>query len=289
MFSILSDTMAETVGLVLSGVSLATIFSTCLDCFERIQIGRNFGKDHGEYTLKVNMLWLRFLRWSRSAHLYDWSILPSMEKYHAKRLMEQIHTTFEEVEQQMKKTQPLHSESPSNAEPADRVEVLEASETVRELALKRQRSSSLAQKAKWALYDRDQGDKLISRLTKYIDDLFELVPTSMAQQNFRCDEEVREMMARGGKEVVTTVQDAAAGVDKELGRSIEHAQKTDAQFVQTWKEEKSQGWSTQSNAIEFDGGLPERFQNSHSTWSGQTSFDHSKQFNGYKFVNGKRV
>jgi hypothetical protein len=56
--------MAETAGLVVGAVSLAAIFTNCVDCFEYVQLGRNFGTDYQRSLLKLDIAKLRLSRWA---------------------------------------------------------------------------------------------------------------------------------------------------------------------------------------------------------------------------------
>lgn len=38
--------MAEVFGIVSGALSVAALFKNCVDCFEYIQLGRNFGRDY---------------------------------------------------------------------------------------------------------------------------------------------------------------------------------------------------------------------------------------------------
>lgn len=59
--------MVETAGLVISAVSPTAIFTTCVDCFEYVQLGRNFGKEYQRSLLKLDIAKLRLSRWADAA------------------------------------------------------------------------------------------------------------------------------------------------------------------------------------------------------------------------------
>lgn len=58
--------MAETAGLVIGAVSLATLFSTCVDCLDYVSRARNYGKDFQNVMTKFNMLEVRLKAWGKS-------------------------------------------------------------------------------------------------------------------------------------------------------------------------------------------------------------------------------
>src|SRR3954452_10528420 len=56
--------MAEAAGLVVGAVSVAGLFTNCVDCFEYVQMGRNFGKNYQRSLLRVDVVKLRLSRWA---------------------------------------------------------------------------------------------------------------------------------------------------------------------------------------------------------------------------------
>ena len=61
----------EAVGLVLGVASLASLFSTCIGCFELVQHGRYLGRDYLLLETKFENLKLRFLTWGRACGLMN--------------------------------------------------------------------------------------------------------------------------------------------------------------------------------------------------------------------------
>lgn len=60
--------MAEAAGLTLGAVALASMFSTCIDLFDRFESGRNHAKDFHLACTKVRLLKIRLLKWG---HILD--------------------------------------------------------------------------------------------------------------------------------------------------------------------------------------------------------------------------
>ena len=65
--------MADLAGVVIGGVALASLFTTCVDCFEYIQLGRDFGKNYQRSQLQLTTVQLRLLRWGQSVRIEDGS------------------------------------------------------------------------------------------------------------------------------------------------------------------------------------------------------------------------
>lgn len=54
--------MAEVAGLIIGSVALTGLFSNCVDTFQRIQRGRNFGNDYETSLIKLDVIKFRFTR-----------------------------------------------------------------------------------------------------------------------------------------------------------------------------------------------------------------------------------
>ena len=54
--------MAETTGLVIGAVSLASLFTDCIDCFNYIRVGQALQDDFPIYQTELDVLQLRFSR-----------------------------------------------------------------------------------------------------------------------------------------------------------------------------------------------------------------------------------
>lgn len=94
----------EPVGLGIGIAGLAGAFTACIDCFEYIQLGRQFGQDFGKCLLKLDTAKLRMSRWGVAIRLGSEPHLPPQlsvteeEIILAKSLLEQILESFEDAE-----------------------------------------------------------------------------------------------------------------------------------------------------------------------------------------------
>src|ERR1700722_18996133 len=61
----------EPVSFTVGIVGLAGLFSTCVDCFEYVQLGREFAKDYQTSELKLDILKTRMIRWGASVGVND--------------------------------------------------------------------------------------------------------------------------------------------------------------------------------------------------------------------------
>jgi hypothetical protein len=219
--------MAETAGLVAGVIALASLFNTTVECFEVVQLGRNFGKNFQTSQLKLDNLRLRLSRWGKSLGLDD-NIRDSVslkEHFgsestvkHAEALLGQIVELFAEAEgvsnKYKSRTTPENGsfavyDPQTDLNPA----MAELHSKMRRLAIERQNRSGLRQKAKWAIYQEKHFRRLIEDITDLVDDLVTLFPANEQSQRTLCDLEVT---AFGNTEAVPALREIATDQDKLL-------------------------------------------------------------------------
>ncbi len=62
--------MADVFSIVASAVSIAAVFTTCVDCFEFVHLGRHFGRDFQTSLLRLSCARLRLTRWGKAVDIY---------------------------------------------------------------------------------------------------------------------------------------------------------------------------------------------------------------------------
>ncbi|KAF3067070.1 Heterokaryon incompatibility protein s [Daldinia childiae] len=210
----------EVAGLVVGGVSLAGLFTACVDCFEYIQLGRQFGKNYQTSVLKLDLLKLRLSRWADSVNHSDSRISVQSEEEidKVKEVLGQIIYLFEETEKKTGKFKGLKGDTtgmPAGGYPDADIESLH--QKMKSLALKRQRRTSFAQKASWALCEEKYFKRLIEDLEPLVKDLVEMFPVVKEQQRQLSIEEARELQGERG---INALQEANEGEDELLRESI---------------------------------------------------------------------
>ncbi|KAF2647277.1 hypothetical protein K491DRAFT_699732 [Lophiostoma macrostomum CBS 122681] len=219
--------MAETAGLVIGAISLTTIFTTCVDCFEYVQLGRNFGKDYQRALLKLDIAKLRLSRWAdatdESRNQYRVSASTPAEAEKVKEILREIVACFADAE---KVSQRLTTKSSSTELQFYNINTdLEPSlqtvhDKMRDLALKRQRRSTVRQKTAWAVYEKKYFDRLISDVSELVDGLVQLFPATQQRQSELVVEEVHEIESQPA---LAEIEAAAEDVDSLLVSSVQRA------------------------------------------------------------------
>lgn len=96
----------EDFGLVGGVAALASVFTSCVDCFGYIQLGRRFGKDYQRSVLKLDMAGNRLSRWGEALGLCDadFTIEVSAEEMKtARETLVEILTLFEKLKEKTQK------------------------------------------------------------------------------------------------------------------------------------------------------------------------------------------
>jgi hypothetical protein len=179
--------MAEVAGLVLGGISLAAMFTTCMDCFEYVQIGRQFGDRYGRCLLQIKVLKLRLSEWAAAVNQLN--IVASEEQVKTvQSILADIISLFvqaENISLQFKENKPERAQvfdDQTDLEP----DLKSLCQKMNEVALQRQKRATFKEKTKWALYKHKDFDDLISNVTKHIESLEALyLVVSRAQQELR--------------------------------------------------------------------------------------------------------
>ncbi|OCK91498.1 uncharacterized protein K441DRAFT_664799 [Cenococcum geophilum 1.58] len=226
--------MAEAAGLAASVIALAGLFNNTVECFEFIQLGRNFGKNFQTSQLKLDNARLRLSRWGCSLGLNDnIQDVQSLQDCFGSRqnidqadaLLGQILDLFGEAEgisDKYKSRIKADDDSLAICNPQTDLEpaIADLHNTMRQLSIERQNRTGLRQKAKWALYEEKRFRRLIEDVIELVNDLVELFPASRALQQQLCETEVSTV---GANEGISVLQEIAAEQDKALEGALAKA------------------------------------------------------------------
>jgi hypothetical protein len=217
--------MAEAVGLTMGSVALASLFTTCIDCFEYVQLGRQFGTNYQRSLLKLDIVKLRLSRWAdavnESQQRYNVAIGSANEAQKVQEILGEIIELFANTEK-------VSAKYKMKAKPGDLVaydvnadlepDLRSMHNKMCELAIKRQKRSSFAQKAAWALYEEKHFNRLIEDVTTLVDGLVELFPATRGRLQQLSLEEAQEMKEEPSLGVL---EEAAEDIDPLLQTSVQ--------------------------------------------------------------------
>ena len=177
--------MAEAAGLALGAVSLAGLFTTCVECLDYIDIAQNHGRDYELSMTKLLLLKAKLNTWGRSLQVTDEGQENTVLRDHWKeerenvgRCLVGIKTIFEEADKMESRyglrplpadpgTMSLSQRQASNA-------FIQIDAVFRSKLVRRQEGVSIFQKTRWAIRDKKRFDLMIAELAFLIDGLADL-------------------------------------------------------------------------------------------------------------------
>ncbi len=257
-------------GLAIGVAGLASLFSACVDCFECIQLGRQFGHDYGKCLLKLDAARLQLSRWGAAVGI--WAVGPALQKQQvaynssqemrlAQNLLRQILDNFEDAERISARYMGYVSAN-STGSPMDRVvynvdtadidpEYRRVHLTMRELAQRRQKAISVRKKAIWVLYEKKKFDHLIEDVTGLISQLVNLFPAAQDDQRALCKLEVA---AFPKAQDLALLNNIAHGDDQILSGEIKREMENRGHVCTDWVAEgNSEMWLGDDNAFGVKG------------------------------------
>ena len=253
--------MAEIAGLVVGGVALASLFSTCTECFEDVQLVRHYGRDFEVLAVKLQLAELRLNLWGRTVWITDtdtgqvgvnetWQrewphvregvgaalagltqLFQDIKRMREKYGLEQADNTQEALMS--------GSESGSSAvtgNPTATIDVVatlqnqntstafrDLRDNFRRAIVLRQKGTTLVKKSVWAIHDRAKFVDLIADVSAYLDSL-----EAISAQIGVLTEQRRMFEARisqvSAPDSVQLLEDAVQGQEGEHGRQDESLQ-----------------------------------------------------------------
>lgn len=213
--------MAEPFGIVSGAVGIASVFTTCVDCFNYVQLGRHFGRDYQTSALELQLMQLRVSRWGQAVDVYDDPQLgnpkaTTQELQTAKDTLFQILTLFASTEKTSNDFK-LSSGSKSGdllvfePRPDDKA-LLVLGNRMKDLAVKRQKGASLLKTTKWALYSGAEFQRVIDSITRLMEALEKAFPAPERQAALVAE----EVNAFPGVEQRKVMETIASGLDELL-------------------------------------------------------------------------
>lgn len=219
----------EPVSLGVSVVALASLFDTALNCFKHVKIGKSFGTDLQTSLLKLRNLHLRLSRWGEAVGL-DKDVITTGELKattlsadkvkEAEELVGQVINLFSKADELALKSQG----KPGQFEAVDvddevSGDVAKLCKRMFDICVRRQRNTSTAKKAKWALYNKEKLAELIDGLQSLISDLVDLYSkeTHVELERNLCDDEATELR---DERALPALQEVARAQDIQLAEAI---------------------------------------------------------------------
>ncbi|KAJ4201636.1 hypothetical protein NW767_006723 [Fusarium falciforme] len=193
--------MAEVFGIVTGAIGLAGLFQECIECFEYVQLGRNFAHDFGRYHLKLEIAERRFHRWVKAVNINENPRFNAPDEddtlvQEVQAILEEIALLFQTIQKSSKRytikasKEDLECLTEENLQPVFRRLRAGWTNVARRPSQKR---VNLAKKVSWALYDVKNFEKLIDQISRFLNDLESLFPAEELNRRRLVNPEIKDI------------------------------------------------------------------------------------------------
>ncbi|KAI4230950.1 MAG: hypothetical protein LQ349_005917 [Xanthoria aureola] len=215
--------MAEAFGIAAGAVGIAAAFTACVDCFEYVQFGRHFGRDYQTDLLALNCSRIHLTRWGQAVDILNDPKLgrpdaTAREIRTVKDTLCQILVLFADsakISQQYTTGEDLSVLSSDSMDST----FVALNNKMRELAIKRQKSSSILRITQWALYRRSEFKSLIEGISSLIDSIEKIFPAPQAQLAL-VRQEAAQLHDQRALELVETAAEGVDGLLQNAAREV---------------------------------------------------------------------
>ena len=225
----------EPISLSVGVIALAGLFSTCVECFDRIDAAEQFGRDYELLSTQLEVEKTRLLIWGRAVGLLETDearryrpdsplVQPVIERILSCILL--IFTDTEQLTSRYGAIQYGHecTKFTYNGRHGigliSRAKFKESFEQFRSKILLNQSQTGLGQKGRWALHDRSKLTTLIDDLRQFTDGLWAVThsPATTKERAYLTKEEIRSvrdpeilsLLVEGTVQIHTAWSDAAS-------------------------------------------------------------------------------
>ncbi|QSZ33800.1 hypothetical protein DSL72_005372 [Monilinia vaccinii-corymbosi] len=215
--------MAEVAGLAIGGISLASLFSTCVDTFKLIHVAKDADINFETNTIKLDLLQLRLTRWGVAVRIEEQEAsMANIDQERVRAALEQLAKLFLRARANEASVQ-VHD---PNELPIQSKKTIQK---IRDIASRYQTREgekgklTWRQRVKWALHTEDDMQKLINDIVLILGSLEKILPCSMAMEELVPDE--IEGIAYASDQGLEIVSRAAkdCSVDSLFERHLEEA------------------------------------------------------------------
>jgi hypothetical protein len=192
-------------GLALSAVSVAALFTTCIDCYSLVVAAREFGKDYELLCTELSLQKLRFFLWGESVGLA--SRIPDAQLRPNPGLDDPVIQptvirTLEAIRDLLSETQEFDirygfkAEESATSSSSRGLSIFKGTfDQFKSHARRNQAQKSVAAITRWAIFDADNFEAKISRLKGFIDGLESITRSLVAleAQRVRLRQEIESI------------------------------------------------------------------------------------------------
>ncbi|KAJ5469547.1 hypothetical protein N7539_009165 [Penicillium diatomitis] len=251
-----------------AALGVAALFSNCVDCFEYIQLGRQFGQNFERCQIKLDVARTRLGRWGQAVDIshdprFTNGVAGDEVTQQIQVILEEIMLLFQAVQKSSKRYELKATEADRTCFANEHLcpGIRHVHGRLEKIARERQQQTSLFKKARWALYDGKNLDKLVGEITDFVDALEKLVPPAEAVQR---QLSVMELEGVDDESVLMALRDVAVDTDSILSKAADQKLETILarnHVEQIVGDEEANVWVGNQWNSKWIGGLRERTEN----------------------------
>ncbi|KAK7177666.1 small s protein [Paraphaeosphaeria sporulosa] len=215
--------MAEVAGLVIGAISLASLFDSVINNFDRVQVGKEFDETHQRYILQLEVLKLRLHRWRDAVSKLLVVGDPAVKQANGdlvKRHLSDIQGLFEKEEELSKPykvdTNDAEEEESKKHWLVKSLQVLSRKHRVDNL--------SVRSKVRWAIRGKNEFERLVTNISVQVSNLEQIIPTHEMEHrlNQMRSEDANEIGKQREANVkdVSLLQEIALMVDQKFADAV---------------------------------------------------------------------
>lgn len=173
----------EVFGVVTGAISLTSLFSACVDCFEYVELGRTFRRDYRTSILTLTCARLRLTRWGQAVNINNNSRFQDLSLESADEQIKTAKATLEQILVLFRDASNIsgnYEGVPPSVEIDNNDQVAVLDRTLRSIAHSRRTGPRLLQTTRWALHDKSRLDRLVNSIGSLVDNLEQLFPVEPA-------------------------------------------------------------------------------------------------------------
>ncbi|KAJ4194442.1 hypothetical protein NW759_016522 [Fusarium solani] len=190
------------------------IFKSAVDCFQYIQLGRNFGKDYGFCLAKLEAAELQFTRWGQATgflqepvdidSLFQRGPWNEADIKKVRKWLGLINDAFQDAKNRSERYKlSVEDDEPELLEIPDQGGELDKAGpptkhlvlSMRQVTKNRQKRLSMGKKIGWALFRKADFEALVETICRLIDNLVNIFPAHYNSQKELCQQEVKSLQA----------------------------------------------------------------------------------------------
>ncbi|KAE9369679.1 hypothetical protein N431DRAFT_443310 [Stipitochalara longipes BDJ] len=194
-------------GLALSAISVAALFTTCIECFDIVVAGKNFSEDYEQLCALFSLQRARFGLWGESVGLvpnpdgrrlrYDKNLDRPDIRPGVERILNNIKSFLEEAGK-VDERYGLSSNIPQGSEVSSSqgLDIFKGSfERFKSRIRKHQNATSAWKVTRWAIHDADKFEGMLNRLKDFVDGLESITKSLglLREQHERLREEIESI------------------------------------------------------------------------------------------------